>query len=61
MGLLDQFMTTQKAPALLGSGMTRQAADTLGMRGYQLHVQEAKAMGEQPMTLAQWQQQKTGK
>lgn len=44
----------QQAP--LGSGMAAQAAAILTSRPYQLHVQEAKAMGMQPMTPQQFMQ-----
>lgn len=36
--------------APLGSGLARKAADAITGRDYQLHVQEAKAMGETPQT-----------
>lgn len=37
------------APAV-GGGMVKQAVDTLKSAPYRLHVQEAKAMGDQPMS-----------
>jgi len=36
------------------SGMVAQAKGTLQSRPYQLHVQESKAMGQQPMTPEQF-------
>ena len=39
-----------------GQGMVRQAGDALAGRGYQLHVQEAQAMGQSPMSQQQWVQ-----
>lgn len=45
----------------MGSGMAQQAMSTLAGRGYQLHVQEAQAMGQQPMTPEQFAQQQTPK
>lgn len=57
--------TNQRQPIqptqLLGDGMVQQAAAILQSRPYQLHVQEAKAMGMEPMTpqqFAQFMQQK---
>lgn len=46
--------------APVGSGMVAQAARTMQNRPYQLHVQEAKAMGEQPMTPEQFMAQHQG-
>jgi hypothetical protein len=37
-------------PAALGNGMAAQAAQVMQSRPYQMHVQEAKAMGEPPMS-----------
>jgi len=37
-----------------GTGMVDQAAQQLAGRAYQLHVQEAKAMGQQPLTPEQF-------
>lgn len=38
----------------LGSGAAQRAAEILASRPYQLHVQEARAMGQEPMTPEQW-------
>jgi hypothetical protein len=40
----------------LGSGMAQQAAQILQSRPYQLHMQEAQAMGQQPMPPEQFMQ-----
>ena len=48
-----------KAP--LGSGMVAQAARTMQNLPYQRHVQEAKAMGDQPMTPEQFFTQQQGR
>jgi len=42
-----------KQPPKFG-GMVGNAQDALKDRAYQLHVQEAKAMGEQPLDYATW-------
>lgn len=49
----EQKSMNQKAP---GGGMAQQGARTLQSRPYQLHVQEAKAMGQAPMTPEQFLQ-----
>jgi hypothetical protein len=41
---------TSDQNAVLGTGMAGKAESALKTRAYQLHVQEAKASGEQPMT-----------
>jgi hypothetical protein len=46
----------QQPPAMLGSGMAQQAAQILQSRPYQLHMQEAQAMGQQPMPPEQFMQ-----
>jgi len=45
---------------LLGSGMAADAAKVLKSRAYQLHVQEAKALGQTPMTPEQFARQMMG-
>lgn len=47
-----------KAP--LGSGMARQAANAMLSRPYRLHVEEAKALGQQPMTPQEFAAQRAG-
>lgn len=42
---------------LLGTGMAQQAAQMMNSRPYQLHVQEALALGETPMTREQFEVQ----
>jgi hypothetical protein len=34
----------------LGGGMARQAANTLMSQPYRMHVEESKALGQQPMS-----------
>jgi hypothetical protein len=41
---------------LLGQGMVQSASQSLQSRPYMLHVQEARAMGQEPMTPEQFQQ-----
>ena len=41
-------------PAGMGSGMLEQGKNTLMGRAYQLHVQEARALGQTPMTPEQF-------
>ena len=43
----DQLANKQ---APLGSGMARQAANAMMSQPYRAHVQEAKALGQVPMT-----------
>lgn len=47
-----------KLAALLGGGMAANAAKILASRAYQLHVQEAQANGEKPMTPEQFAAQR---
>ena len=42
---------------ILGAGMAQDAAKVLQSRAYQLHVQEAKALGQTPLTPEQFMQQ----
>lgn len=44
-------------PQMLGSGGASQAAQALGNRAYQLYVQEARALGQQPLPFEQWKAQ----
>lgn len=44
---------------MLGTGAAGQAATALSNLGYQRHVQEAQALGQQPMSPEQWMQQQT--
>jgi hypothetical protein len=65
MGLLNFIFGTRDATQPVGQGllggMAGQAAQVLQSRPYQMHVQEMKALGQQPMTpeqfLAQQRQQ----
>jgi hypothetical protein len=64
MGLLDYLFGTRSTPqpaqGLLGTGLVGQAAQVLQSRPYQMHVQEMKALGQQPMTPEQFlMQQRT--
>lgn len=52
---------TGSGTGLLGSGAAQQAAQTIQSRAYQLHVQEARALGQQPMTPEQFMQMQQGK
>lgn len=52
-----QGMPPQAAQPMLGSGMAQQAAQIMQSRPYQLHMQEAQAMGQQPMTPEQFMMQ----
>jgi hypothetical protein len=51
-------MAGKQAP--MGNGMARQAANAMMSRPYQMHVQEAKALGQQPMTPQQFAAQHGG-
>jgi hypothetical protein len=55
--MADQTMLQRIAAALIGrpanNGVSA-AAQALNNRAYQLHVQEARAMGQQPMTPQQF-------
>lgn len=46
----SQIPARPASEAPIGSGMASQAAAVLKSLPYQKHVQEAKAMGQQPMT-----------
>lgn len=39
---------------LLGNGMAGMAAQAIQSRPYQLHIQEAKAMGQPPLPYEEW-------
>jgi hypothetical protein len=58
--MAQQMRAQQPAPAgqgALGGGMAQAAAQIMQSRPYQLHVQEAKMMGQQPMPPEQFAQQ----
>jgi hypothetical protein len=44
----------------LGSGLAGKAQNELADRGYKLHVEEAKATGETPLTYEEWKKQQNG-
>ena len=52
-----QGMPPQAAQPMLGSGMAQQAAQGMQSQPYRLHVQEAQALGQQPMTPEQFMAQ----
>jgi hypothetical protein len=51
------LMPSGTPAAPMGSGMVQQAAQSMQSRPYQLHVQEAQANGQQPMTPEQFMAQ----
>lgn len=55
MDLKSMFGAKPAAP--MGSGMVQQAAAIMQSRPYQLHVQQAQAEGQQPLTPEQFLQQ----
>jgi hypothetical protein len=61
-GLLGRLMPWAKqAPqGLLGSGMAQNAAALIQSRPYQMHVQESRALGQQPLTPQQFHQTQVG-
>lgn len=50
----------QQRQSALGGGMARQAANALLSGPYRRHVEESKALGQQPMTPEQFSQQQRG-
>jgi hypothetical protein len=50
--MLSQLLNPQAKP--VGTGMAEQGRQALLARAYSLHVQEAQAMGQQPMPLEQF-------
>lgn len=48
-GQAQQPQAAALPPQALGSGMAAQAAQIMQSRPYQLHVQEARANGQEPM------------
>lgn len=44
----------------LGSGLAGNAQNALSDRGYKLHIEEAKATGETPLTYEEWKKKKNG-
>jgi hypothetical protein len=55
-GLLARILP-QGMMGLLGSGMAQNAAAMMQSRPYQIHVQEAMALGQQPMAPEQFMRQ----
>ena len=47
---MDNILAKLMGRPSMGTGMVEQAAQILQSRPYQLHVQEAQAMGQQPMS-----------
>jgi hypothetical protein len=45
----------------MGNGMVKQAAGMMQNRPYQMHVQEAKSLGQQPMTPQEFMAQTQGR
>jgi hypothetical protein len=58
--LVPSFLRNLVPQGLLGSGMAQQAAGLLSNDAYRKHVQEAQALGQQPLSIEQWMQQNTG-
>jgi len=48
--MLTQLLGGKSQAPALGSGMAQQAAQIIQSRPYQLHVSEARALGQEPMT-----------
>ena len=59
--LAAALMTRQPNDALLGAGAAANAAQQMMGRPYQLHVQEAQAMGVQPMTPQEFAARNSGR
>jgi hypothetical protein len=53
---MPQTLVAQGPQGLLGGGMAGIAAKAMQDRPYQLHVQEAKSLGQQPLPYEQWVQ-----
>lgn len=49
-------MDQQSQLSMLGSGSAGQAGQQIAGRHYMLYVQEAQALGQQPMPFPQWMQ-----
>jgi hypothetical protein len=57
---LKDRVLPQQPQGLLGPGMAQQAAAILQSRPYQLHVQEARALGQTPLTPEQFAKATSG-
>lgn len=57
----DFMKSAKPGNAPVGNGMARQAMGVIQSRPYQLHVQEAKAMGQQPMSPEEFLAQQGGR
>lgn len=57
--MAPEFGMSGKKPPL-GSGMVNQAAGTMLGRPYQMHVEEAKSLGQKPLTPQEFQAQQRG-
>jgi hypothetical protein len=55
--LMQLFGTQQQPKNVLGAGMAQQAAQVIQSRPYQLHLQEMRALGQEPLTPEQFAQQ----
>lgn len=55
-GFIQSLLARITPQSLLGSGAAQQSAQVLQSRPYMLHVQEARALGQQPMTPEQFMQ-----
>lgn len=51
---MDNKLAALLKPSGMGQGMLEQGKQNLMSRAYQMHVQEAKALGETPMTPEQF-------
>jgi len=59
-GLLRSLMGRLNPQSLLGSGAVQKAAQTIQSRPYQIHLQEARSLGQQPLTPEQFEQTQRG-
>lgn len=51
---LASALSSTPKPATLGTGAASNAAQAINGRAYQMHVQEAQALGQQPLTPQQF-------
>ena len=58
--LISDLGSKKPSADLVGKGMAAEAANKLGGRAYQIHLQEAEATGEDPMTPEEFSKQRTG-
>jgi hypothetical protein len=59
-GFMQSLLARMTPQSLLGSGAIQKAAMTMQSRPYQIHMQEARSLGQTPLTPEQFEQTRRG-